>query len=103
MNPILVSEQDLLRQTIIEVANLPKQDLATVLELVNQLKQKPQRLAADRKHLVSDLLARSQKRVDELRTLPRAELKERLQKVMNEIQDEASVKGVTIEGEWQDD
>ncbi|MDQ3249597.1 MAG: hypothetical protein M3Q45_10395 [Chloroflexota bacterium] len=102
MNSMLVSEQDLLRQTIIEVANLPKQDLATVLELVNQLKQKPQTGLGERRRLVFELLTRAQKRADELKTLPRTEITARLRNVINEIQQEAVVKGVAIDDEWQD-
>jgi hypothetical protein len=103
MNYTSLSEQDMLRQTIIEVANLPKQDLATVLELVKQLKQKPQTSTADKKRLVDQILAQAQKRANELRTLPRTELAERLQKVMHEINEEAIIKGVAIDDEWQDD
>jgi len=103
MNTALLSEQDLLRQAIIEVASLPKQDLATVLELVQELKQKPQVSIGEKKRMAAKLLGRARKRADDLRALPRAEIATRLQEVMREIHQEALAKDSAIDDEWQDD
>lgn len=103
MNTALLSEQDLLRQAIIEVASLPKQDLATVLELVQELKQKPHVSIGEKKGMAAKLLGRARKHADDLRALPRAEIATRLQEVIREIHQEALAKDVAIDDEWQDD
>ena len=94
MNTVLLSEQDLLRQAIIEVASLPKQDLATVLELVQELKQKPQSSIDEKKRIAAKLLSQARKRADDLRGLPRLEIATRLQEVMHEIHQEALAKSL---------
>ncbi len=90
-------DQSLLRQTMVEIANLPDDDLAVLLGVVEFLKQ--QRTKAT----VRDIRQAARQRAAELQGLPREELTGRFLAVGERIRSQAVAQGTAIEGDWESD
>jgi len=95
-----VLSQDLVRRAVIEVAQLPENELLVVLEFINDLKKQRER---PHRESAKQLVALAKQRAAEMGDVPRAEMAARLIKVMDEIRAEAIAKGTAIEGEWEGD
>lgn len=92
-----VVDQSLLRRTVVEVANLPDDDLAIVLDVVAFLKQ--QRSA----ETTSDIRLTARQRAAALRALPRDQLAVQLRDVGERMRGQVVASGMAIEGDWEGD
>jgi hypothetical protein len=100
MDRSTIAPQDLVRKAVIEVAQLPENELLLVIEMVGELKKqraRPNRAAA------GQLVAHAKSRAAETRHLPRTELMQQFSEVLEEIRAEAVAKGTAIEGELESD
>ena len=97
MTSITPPPQDLVRQAVIEVAQLPEAELVAVVEFVSQLKQHRQRPT------VAQIKAEAERLSTQLRDLPRAELMKRFQQTLDVMREDALIKGTAIEGEIEGD
>lgn len=97
MNHIQTLNQSLLRRTVIEVASLPEDELAIVLDVVTFLKQ--QRSA----ETVGDIRQTARKRANELRALPRSQLVAQMRVVSQRIRSQVVAGGLAIDGDWEGD
>ncbi|HEU0295458.1 MAG TPA: hypothetical protein VFR47_22155 [Anaerolineales bacterium] len=100
MDPNTIAPQDLVRKAVIEVAQLPENELLLVIEMVGELKKqraRPNRAAAQQ------LVAHAKERAAETSHLPRTELMQQFNAVLEEIRAEAVAKGTAIEGELESD
>ena len=100
MDPNTVAPQDLVRKAVIEVAQLPENELLLVIEMVGELKKqrtRPNRPSAQQ------IVAHAKERAAETSHLPRAELMQQFSAVLEEIRAEAIAKGTAIEGELESD
>lgn len=87
---------------VLELTQLPEEDLPLVIEFVDYLKQ--QHLAPPSPPLsVAEIRAEARRRASLLSQIPRAELVTRFREVAEEIHQEAIVKGGAIEGDWPGD
>ena len=100
MNAQPLAPQDLVRQAVIEVAQLPERELLVVIEMINALKK--QRTHNNRA-LAAEMVARAKERAAEMSHLSREEVMERFSHAMDAIRAEAIEKGIAIEGEWEGD
>ena len=92
--------QDLLRQAVIEVAQLRENELLVVIEMIGEIKKKrpnPKREAA------LEIVERARARAAETTHLSREEIMERFSHTMEAIRAEAIEKGTAIEGELEGD
>lgn len=96
MNSRMV-DQSLLRRTVVEVANLPDDDLAIVLDVVAFLKQ--QRSA----ETTADIRRAARQRAAALRASPRDQLAVQLRDVGERIRGQVVASGTAIEGDWEGD
>mgnify|MGYP001770377999 CR=1 FL=1 len=92
-----VVDQSLLRRTVVEVANLPDDDLAIVLDVVAFLKQ--QRSA----ETTADIRRAARQRAAALRASPRDQLAVQLRDVGERIRGQVVASGMAIEGDWEGD
>ena len=97
MNHAHLTDQSLLRQTMIEVANLPDDDLPILLDIVVFLKQ--QRAAAT----AADIGRSARQRAVALRSLPREQLAAQFREIGEKIRSQAAIGGTAIEGDWEGD
>lgn len=97
MNHVHGIDQTLLRRTVVEVAGLPDDDLAIVLEVVAFLKQ--QRAT----ETTADIRRAARQRAAALRALPRDQLAAQLREVGEKIRSQAVASGTAIEGDWEGD
>jgi hypothetical protein len=97
MNHVQVIDQSLLRRTVVEVANLPDDDLAIVLDVVAFLRQ--QRSA----ETAADIRRAARQRAKALRALPRDQLAAQLREVGERMRSQAVASGMAIEGDWEGD
>ncbi|GIK76060.1 MAG: hypothetical protein BroJett021_50480 [Chloroflexota bacterium] len=97
MNQAQAIDQSLLRQTVVEVASLPDDDLAIVLDVVAFLKRQRAAQAA------ADIRQAARQRAVALRTLPREELATQLRAVGETIRRQAIAANTAIEGDWEGD
>ena len=100
MNADTLAPQELIRKAVIEVANLPENELLIVIEMVDTLKKQR---ARPNRELAAELLARAKARAAEMSHLSREEVMERFSKSLDAIRADAIAKGTAIEGEWEDD
>ncbi|OIN91680.1 MAG: hypothetical protein COS37_02850 [Anaerolineae bacterium CG03_land_8_20_14_0_80_58_20] len=100
MNADTLAPQELIRKAVIEVANLPENELLIVIEMVDTLKKQR---ARPNRELAAELLARAKARAAEMSHLSREEVMERFSKSLDAIRAEAIAKGTAIEGEWEND
>lgn len=97
MNHVPMIDQSLLRRTVVEVANLPDDDLAILLDVVALLKQRrPGELTAD-------IRWAARQRAMDLRGMPRDQLAAQLREVGERIRAQAIASGTAIDGDWQGD
>ena len=97
MNQVQISDQSLLRRTVVEVANLPDDDLAILLDVVALLKQ--QRTT----EMTTDIRQAARQRALVLRSIPRDRLAEQFREVGERIRSQAVASGTAIDGDWQGD
>ncbi len=97
MNQVQVIDQSLLRRTVVEVANLPDDDLAIVLDVVAFLRQQRSAEAA------ADIRRAARQRATALRAQPRDQLAAQLREVGERIRGQAVAAGTAIDGDWEGD
>ena len=100
MNAHALTPDDLVRKAVIEVAQLTENELLTVIEMVDALKN--QRARPSRK-LAQEIVARARARAAETSALSREELMRQFGEVLEQIRAEAIAKGTAIEGELEGD
>ena len=89
-------------RVVLELTQLPEEDLPLVIEFVDYLKQ--QRLTTSVYHLsVAEIQAEAHRRAGLLSKVPRAEIVTRFRELAEEIRQEVIVKGGAIEGDWPGD
>jgi hypothetical protein len=82
---------------MVEVASLPDDELAILLDVVRFLKQ--QRSAAT----AGDIRQAARQRAAALRAMPRDQLAAQFRAVGERIRDQAVIGGTAIEGDWEGD
>jgi hypothetical protein len=97
VNHVHIIDQSLLRQTVVEVANLPDDDLAILLDVVALLKQQRAN------EMTADIRRAARRRAMDLRGLPRDQLAAQLREVGERIRSQAIVNGTAIDGDWHGD
>lgn len=102
MDVNLLANQSLVRQAVMEVANLPDDELSIILEVVEFLKQ--QRIsssAATSPMRLAELRAKVRSRAIELRNLSRTDLVARFNEVANRIQKQVLTQKTAVNGDWE--
>ncbi len=98
VNHVQVINQSLLRRTVVEVANLPDDDLAILLDVVAFLKQqRVSEMTAD------DIRQAARRRAVVLRGAPRDQLAAQFREVGERIRSQAVAAGTAVEGDWEGD
>lgn len=100
MNAHTLAPQDLVRQAVIEVAQLPENELLIVIEMVDTLKKQrihPNRVSA------AEIVARAKARATETSHLSRTELMREFGDSLDAIRAEAVAKGTAIDEELEGD
>lgn len=97
MNHVHAIDQSLLRQTVVEVANLPDDDLAILLEIVALLKQ--QRAS----EVTANIRQTARHRALALRAASRDQLAAQFREVGERIRSQAIAGGTAVEGDWEGD
>ena len=93
---------EMIGRVVLELTQLPEEDLPLVIEFVDYLKQ--QHLSPSQRRLsVAEIQAEAHRRASLLSQVPRAEIVTRFQELAEEIRQGAIAKGVAIEGDWQGD
>jgi hypothetical protein len=95
-----IATQELIRKAVIEVAQLPENELLIVIEMVDKFKQqrsRPNRLVA------SEIVNEARSRASKTSGLAREDLMKEFGKTLNEIRAEAIEKGTAIESEIEGD
>ena len=100
MNTQALAPQDLVRQAVIEVAQLPEKELLVVIEMIGELKKQR---AHPNRELAAEMVARALARAAEMSQLSREEAMERFSRAMDAIREDAIKRGVAMEGEWEGD
>ena len=100
MNVQSLAPQDLVRQAVIKVAQLPEKDLLVVIEMIDELKKQSAKTNRER---AEEILAQAKARAAEMSHLSREEVMERFGRAMDAIREDAIKKGIAIEGEWEGD
>ncbi len=95
-----IAPQDLVRQAVIEVAQLPENELLAVIEMVGALKKQR---ARPNRELAKEIVARAKVRAAETSRLSRAELMRQFGEVLEKIRADAIAKDTAIEGELEGD
>lgn len=88
--------QDLVRKAVVEVAQLPENELLLVIEMVDNLKK--QRAHSNRA-LAAKIVAQAKARASETRQLSHDELMKHFRNTLEAIRSDAITKGTAIEGE----
>lgn len=97
MNRVQAVDQSLLRRTVVEVASLPDDDLAIVLDVVAFLKL--QRSA----ETAADIRRAARQRAQALHAMPRDQLAAQLREVGERIRSQAVASGTAFDGDWEGD
>ena len=97
MNQAPLINQSLLRRTVIEIANLPDDDLAILLDVVAFLKQ--QRSAVT----PSEIRRAARQRAVALKGMPRDQLVAQFRQVGSSIQSQVIASDTAVEGDWEGD
>lgn len=100
MNPQSLAPQDLVRKAVVEVAQLPENELLVVIELVDTLKKQR---AHPNRELAAKIVALAKARALETRHLSRSELMKRFGETVEAIRLDAIAKHTAIEGELESD
>lgn len=100
MNPQALAPQDLVRKAVVEVAQLPENELLVVIEMVNTLKKQR---AHPNRELAAKIVAQAKARAAETSHLSRDELMREFATTLEAIRSDAIKKGTAIEGELESD
>ena len=96
VNADTLAPQELIRKAVIEVANLPENELLIVIEMVDTLKKQR---ARPNRELAAEILSRAKARALEMKNLSHEEVVQRFIDATERIRAEAIEKGTAIEGE----
>jgi hypothetical protein len=94
-----IAPEDLIRKAVIEVAQLPENELLLVIEMLDELKK--QRAQPNREKAAA-LVAQARIRAAETNSLSRVDLMQQFGDVLKEIRAEAIAKGTELDGELED-
>jgi len=97
MNQAPLIDHSLLRRTVIEIANLPDDDLAILLDIVAFLKQQRAKTTA------TDIRRAARQRAMTLRNMPRGQLATQFREVGEKIRGQVIASGTAVEGDWESD
>ncbi|NOH03725.1 MAG: hypothetical protein HND47_18060 [Chloroflexi bacterium] len=100
MDTLSLAPQDLVRKAVVEVAQLPENELLVVLEMVDALKRQR---AHPNRELASKIVAQARKRAESTRHLSREELMKQFSDTFEAIRADAIAKNTAIEGELESD
>jgi len=95
----VLTPQDLVRKTIIEVVSLPEKEMLAVLEFVGKIKQREKDGLP--KLTVAEVRAEANRIAAETANLSRKEIMYRFRETVEQIRAEAIAKGTAIDGEWE--
>lgn len=101
MDVSVASPQDLVREAVIEVAQLPDQDLRLVVQFVRELKQRPTVPVVGSS--VAAIRAEAKRLAAEMGDMPRAEAMTEFRATIERIRRQAIADGAAIEGDWSGD
>lgn len=93
----VLSPQDLVRQAVIEVANLPEQELLQVLAYIGLLKEQHGGAEASE---VAAIRAEADRLAAGMKGQARADVMMQFQATLNAIRAQAIAQGTAIDGEW---
>jgi hypothetical protein len=99
MGVALAPPANLVREAVIEVAQLPDQDLLQVMQFVRELKQR-QTIAA-RRPSVAEIRAKAKRLAAEIGDMSRAEVMAQFHATTERIRHQAIADGTAIEEDWQ--
>lgn len=97
METQILAPQDLVRKAVIEIAQLPENDLVAVMEFVARLKQQPHRLT------VAEIKAEAEKLSAQFQNMSRPELMRRFQENLDTMRADAIAKGTALDVELESD
>lgn len=93
MNVESLTPQDLIRQAVMEVAQLQENELMVVIEMIDEIKkQRPK----TNKEIATELVERARARATEMSHLSREEVMQKFSRAMDAIRAEAIQKGTAI-------
>ena len=98
MSPQSLAPQDLIRKAVVEVAQLPENELLVVIEMVDHLKK--QRNHPNRE-LAAKIVIQAKARAVETSQLSREELMNQFSETLEAIRSDAVTKGTAIEEELE--
>lgn len=98
MNVQMLTPQNLVRQAVIEVAQLPENELLVILETIASLKEQRARPNRER---AAQIVARARTRALDTEQLPREVLFQQFNETLENIRAQAVAKGIAIEDEEQ--
>ncbi len=98
MNPQSIAPQDLVRKAVVEVAQLPENELLVVLEMVDNLKKQR---AHPNRELAAKIVAQARERAKSTSHLSRDELMKQFGETLEAIRTDAIAKNTAIEGELE--
>jgi hypothetical protein len=97
MNQAPLIDHSLLRRTVIEIANLPDDDLVILLDIVAFLKQQRAKATA------ADIRRAARQRAMTLQNMPRGQLATQFREVGEKIRSQVVASGTAVEGDWESD
>lgn len=97
MNQAQLIDHSLIRRTVLEIATLPDDDLAILLDIVALLKQQRAKATA------ADIRRTARQRVATLQNMPREQLAAQFQEVGERIRSQAIAGETAVEGDWEGD
>ena len=100
MDSETLAPQDLVRKAVVEVAQLPENELLVVIELVSNLKKQR---AHPNRALAAKIVAQARARAAETSHLSREELMKQFGEALEAIRADAIAKGTALEGELEND
>ena len=99
MSQHTLAPQDLIRKAVVEVAQLPENELLVVIEMVDNLKKQR---ANSTRELAAKIVAQAKARASETSGLSHEALMNQFKNTLEAIRSDAIVKGTAIEGELED-
>lgn len=99
--PHMNDDQSLVRQAMIQVAQLPDDDLVILIDFLHQLKIK--RINPTNRKLAQQIVAEAFNQAEVLQGLSSSEKAARLNENLAKLSADAIAKGASIEGEWHGD
>jgi hypothetical protein len=97
INQIQQPDPSLLRQTVVEVAALPDEDLVILLEVVAFLKRERQAAA------ITDIRQAARQYAAAVRAMPREQLARQFHETGERIRTQVIESGTAINGDWEGD